>query len=124
MMQLYMQQQSRQQQGVDFGSASNGTPDYNPETSFSPQRGLLGRLLSLQAEQSGYQPSAENSEQTSVSPDPDYRQLARVPISAQPQAPTRTEGTEAAATRSTSQNRQAAALSMVRSMRQVCLQIC
>jgi hypothetical protein len=30
---------------VDFGSNRNGAPEYSPDTSFSPQGGLLGRLL-------------------------------------------------------------------------------
>jgi hypothetical protein len=75
-----MEQQSQQQQGVDFGSTPNAVPEYSPETSFSPQGGLLGRLLSTYAEQSRYQPFSENDGQAPpVSPDPNFRQLARVP---------------------------------------------
>lgn len=80
MMQRYMQQQNQQQQGVDFGSSPSGVPNYNSGTSFSPQGGMFGRLLSLQAEQSAYQPAAEIGGQTaSVWPDPNFRQLTRIP---------------------------------------------
>src|ERR1700681_3754170 len=79
MLQRYLQQQS-QQQGVDFGSVPNGAPEYSPETTFSPQGGLLGRLLSLQSEQSAYRPFMENGGQApSLPEDPSFRQLARVP---------------------------------------------
>jgi hypothetical protein len=48
--------------------------------------GLLGRLLSLQAEQSRYQPAPVNSGQTpSAPPDPNFRQLSRAPIAVGPQ---------------------------------------
>ena len=80
MLQRYMQQQNQQQQGVDFGSPPSGLPNQNPDTTFSPQGGMLGRLLSLQAEQSAYQPNAENNGQApSVPPDPNFRQLTRMP---------------------------------------------
>jgi hypothetical protein len=65
-----------QQQGGNFGSTPDGAREYNPETSFSPQGGLLGRLLSLQAEQSRYQPFVEDSGQPR---DPNFRQLSQVP---------------------------------------------
>jgi hypothetical protein len=80
MLRRFMRQQSQQQQGVDFGSTPNGAPEYSPETSFSPQGGLLGRLLSLQTEQRGYQPIPGNNVQAQSAPrDPNFRQLARVP---------------------------------------------
>jgi hypothetical protein len=61
MLRRFMQQS--QQQGADFGLTPNGGPEYGPETAFSPQGGLLGRLLSLHAEQSRYQPISENGGQ-------------------------------------------------------------
>src|SRR2546423_1082297 len=61
---------------VDFGSPANAAPEYSPETSFSPQGGLLGRLIALQAQQSRYQPVAMNSGREQ---DPNFRQLVRVP---------------------------------------------
>ena len=65
---------------VDFGSTPSGTPEYGPETSFSPQGGLLGRMLSLQAQQSRYQPVAANSgREPFASQDPNFRQLVRLP---------------------------------------------
>lgn len=83
MMRRYMLQQS-QQQGVSFGSPPNGAPDFNPKTSFSPLGVLLGRLLSLHAEQNQYQPFAEKNEQMlSVSPDLNFRQLVRIPNTTQ-----------------------------------------
>lgn len=87
MMQRYLQQKSQQQQGVDFGRTPNGAPDYSSETSFSPQGGgLLGRLLSLQAEQGQYQPIPGNGGSALSRPlDPNFRQLSRVPIAARPQ---------------------------------------
>lgn len=36
MMLRYVQQQTGQQQGVDFGPTPSGAPDYSPETQFSP----------------------------------------------------------------------------------------
>ncbi len=84
MVQRYLQQPSQQKKGVDFGSPANGAPDYSPEMPFSPQIGLLGRLLSLYAEQSGYQPFTEdNAQPWSASPDPNFRKLARIPNAAQ-----------------------------------------
>jgi hypothetical protein len=56
MLQQYMQQQSQQQEGVDFGSTPTGAPEYDAQTSFNPHGGMLGRLLSLQAESSQYRP--------------------------------------------------------------------
>jgi hypothetical protein len=50
------------------------------------ENGLLDRLLALQAEQSRYQPTAENSGQMpSVPLDPNFRQLSRAPFAMQPQ---------------------------------------
>jgi len=72
--------QQSQQQGADFGLSPNGAPEYSPETAFNPQGGLLGRLLSLHAEQSRYQPISENGGQAPSLPrDPNFRQLVRVP---------------------------------------------
>jgi hypothetical protein len=75
-----MQQQSVQQQGADFGSTPNNSPEYNPDSFSSPQGGLLGRLRSLQAEQSQYQPiSGTNERVPSLPQDPNFRQLSRLP---------------------------------------------
>jgi hypothetical protein len=81
MLSRYLQQQS-QQQGADVGTPS-GAPDFGPQTSFSTQGGLLGRLLSLQAEQSAYQPTSEvGSRATPLTPldtmDENFRQLTRL----------------------------------------------
>jgi hypothetical protein len=78
-------QSGSQQPGTEFASAPSGTPDFSPETSFSAQGGLLGRLLSLRAEQSQYQPTSDDNDRaTFVSTDPNFRQLARIPNSLQP----------------------------------------
>jgi hypothetical protein len=66
---------------VELSSKPNGGTEYNPETSFSPQGGLYGRLLTLQAEQSRYRQTPLN---TGAAPftrqDPNFRQLSRVPV--------------------------------------------
>ncbi len=53
-----MQQQSQQQNGVDFGSTRNGASEFDPDSYGTPQGGLLGRLHALRAEQDGYQPGS------------------------------------------------------------------
>jgi len=63
-----MQQQKPQQNGVDFGSAPSGPPAFGPDSYSSPQGGLLGRLLALQAEQGDYQPVSGSSGQTPYVP--------------------------------------------------------
>jgi hypothetical protein len=83
-----MQQQSVQQQGADFGSAPNNSPEYDPDSFGSPQGGLLGRLRALQAEQSQYQPVPGASERGLPPPqDPNFRQLSRLPNGAPPATP-------------------------------------
>lgn len=80
LLQRAMQQHSMLQQGTDFGSTPNAVPENNSGGYGSPQGGLLGRLLALQAEQSPYQPSAARNEQAPfASPDPNFRQLSRAP---------------------------------------------
>jgi len=74
----FMQQQSQQQQEVDFDSNAEAGREYNPETSFNPQGGLLGRLLSLQAEQSRYQPNGGQAQAPFAPRDPNFRQLPQV----------------------------------------------
>jgi hypothetical protein len=79
-------EQQRQQQGVDFGSTPNVAPNFSPETSFSPQGGLLGRLLALQAEQARQQPFAGNSGAAPLrSLDPNFGQLSRAPVASRMQ---------------------------------------
>ncbi len=80
-----MQQNALQQQGADSDPAPFGAPEYDPDGYGSLQGGLLGRLLALQAEQKPYQPLADNSQAApSVSPDPNFRQLSRVPAAVRP----------------------------------------
>jgi hypothetical protein len=86
MLQRYMQQQGQQQEGVDFGSTPTGAPEYNSDTFFSPQGGLFGRLLSLQAEQNRYQPVPATEEPTPSAPQyPDFRQVSQAPVAVPPQ---------------------------------------
>jgi hypothetical protein len=74
-----------QQQGVEPGSNASAGPEYNSD---STQGGLLGRLLALQAEQSQYQPISENSGSSPfASPNPDLRQVSRMPNDAPPAMP-------------------------------------
>jgi HNH endonuclease len=69
-----MQQQSVQP-GADYGAASNGA-----NSDGSSQGGLLARLAALQAERSQSRSFARNGgQEPSDPPDPDFRQLARVP---------------------------------------------
>jgi hypothetical protein len=44
------------QPGADWSAASKDAPEFNAGTFDSPQGGLFGRLMALQAEQSQYQP--------------------------------------------------------------------
>lgn len=75
-----MQQNALQQQRDDSSPTSFGAPEYDPDGYGSPQGGLLGRLLALQAEQNPYQPPASNNRAApSVSADPNFRQLSRMP---------------------------------------------
>ena len=61
-------------------------PEANPNNSGSPQGGLLGRLLALQAEQGRYQPIPESSGQLpSTTQNSNFNPLLRTPRSAQPQ---------------------------------------
>lgn len=74
-----MQKQSLQQQGADLGSTSTGVSEYDPSSHGSPQGGLLGRLLTMQAEQERYQSDPEETRSTSVTPrDSNFRQLSRI----------------------------------------------
>src|SRR5260221_2817087 len=59
-----MQRSAPQEQGVDFGSMQNAPPEDSSDSYGSPKGGLLGRLLSLQAEQGQYQSLAGSSRQT------------------------------------------------------------
>jgi len=73
------------QQQAYPGVAPNVAPDANPNGSGSPQGGLLGTLLTLQTEQSRYQPIPESSGQPpSETRNPNFRQLSRTPRIAQP----------------------------------------
>src|SRR5712672_2540623 len=75
-----MQQNFLQQQGGGFCPMPNSAPGYNSGGYDSPQGGLLGRLLALDSQQNPYQPLAENSRAApAVPPDPNFRQLLRVP---------------------------------------------
>lgn len=81
-----MVQQSQVQTSVNSGSTLNGAPEYNSDYYDSPQGGLLGRLLALQAEQSGYQPTLGNTGRApSALQSPDVRQVSRAPIPVGPQ---------------------------------------
>src|SRR5258708_7658495 len=76
-----MLRRAMQQQGSDFGSTPNTTPEYNSSIYDGPQGGLLGRFLALQAEQSSHQPVAsDNGQIPSMSQNP--RQFSRVPSGA------------------------------------------
>jgi hypothetical protein len=72
------------QLGADSGASSNGALEFNPGTYDSPQGGLFGRLLALQAEQNGYQ-LGSNGLAPSVPQNPDFRQISRAPIGIWPQ---------------------------------------
>lgn len=75
-----------QQPGAYPDATPNVAPGATFDSSGSPQGGLLGRLLALQAEQSRYQPVRENSGQPpSVARNPNFRQLLRVPTTVLPQ---------------------------------------
>ena len=81
-----MQQQSLQQQGSEFCSTPNAALEVSSDSYGSPQGGLLGRLLALQAEQSRQQPFAGNNGPTSSEAlDPNFRHLSRAPVVARPQ---------------------------------------
>ena len=85
LMRTAMQQRRQQQQGTDFGTTPNGEPEYDPGTTFRAQGGLPGRLLSLQAEQSRYQPFPVASEQPSFAPqNPNFRQISWEPMAVRP----------------------------------------
>ncbi len=73
-----MQQQSQQQNGVDFGSTRNGASEFDPDSYGTPQGGLLGRLHALRAEQDGYQPgSGVQAPFVQQNPNADQAQQAR-----------------------------------------------
>jgi hypothetical protein len=73
-----------QQEAYSSGTP-NVAPEANPNGPSSPQGGLLGRLLALQAEQSRFQRVQESSEQPpSAAQNPTFRQLSRIPRTAQP----------------------------------------
>jgi hypothetical protein len=78
-------QQGQVQPRTDSVSMPNDASEHNSDSHGNLQGGLLGRLLSLQAEQSQYQPtSGDNDQAPFVSPDPNFRQLARIPNTVQP----------------------------------------
>jgi hypothetical protein len=86
-----------QQQGGGFCPMPNSAPGYNSDGYDSPQGGLLGRLLALDAKQSPYQPPASNDGAAPATPsDPNFRQLSRVPSANRAQgaiaAPTQSAG--------------------------------
>lgn len=73
---------ARQQQGVDPDVTPAAAPEAASDSYRTPQDGLLGRLLALHAGQAGYQPSLGNSGSPPLATsDPNFRQLARRPIS-------------------------------------------
>jgi hypothetical protein len=75
-----------QQQGAYPDATPNVAPGSTAHSSGSPQGGLLGRLLVLQAEQSRYQPVRESRAQpVSLPPNPNFRQLSRAPTTVLPQ---------------------------------------
>ncbi|MBR0694814.1 hypothetical protein [Bradyrhizobium lablabi] len=85
MLRRAIQQQNLQQQGYDFSSAPNGTPNTNNDSFGSPQSGMLRRLHTLEAEQGRYQPIPGTGERVIPLPqDPNFRQLSRLPNSAPP----------------------------------------
>jgi len=117
-----MQQQSVQQQDADFGSAPSKSSEYNSESFGSPQGGLLGRLRVLQAEQSQYQPDAGER----ALPDPNFRQLSRLPNGGRLATPAFSELPPASAQSvqqfeadQAQQAREAAAARMVRGVRSI-----
>jgi hypothetical protein len=74
-----------QEQGAELGPSPSAGPEYNSD---NPQGGSLGRLLALHAEQSQYQPFPENSGSSPfASPNPDFRQVSRMPNDAPPAMP-------------------------------------
>ena len=78
------QQRAQQQNGDDWNSPSL-VPGQNPDGDQAPQ-GLLGRLRTLLAEQSQYQPAAGSDGAAPVQPlDPNFRQLSRAPSASRPQ---------------------------------------
>jgi hypothetical protein len=82
-----MQQHDLQQQGSDFGSTPNGAPEDGSESYGSPQGGLLGRLLALQAERSGQQPFAESNGQPPTDwQSSDYGDTPKTRITVRPQS--------------------------------------
>jgi len=79
MLRRALQEQSLLRQGVDLSSTPNGAADYDPDNYGSPQGGLLGRLLSVQAEQGRYQPLPEDTRSAPFAPrDSNFRQLSRI----------------------------------------------
>jgi hypothetical protein len=82
-------QQGQAQPNADSGSSSNDAPEFNAGNYDSPQGGLLGRLLALQAEQSPYQPvQATNAPAPYAPGDPNFRQISPAPTSIWPQGAT------------------------------------
>jgi hypothetical protein len=80
LLQRAMQQNYLQQQGSGFCPMPNNAPGYDSDGYGNPQGGLLGRLLALDSQQIRYQPLAENNRAApAVPPDPNFRQLLRVP---------------------------------------------
>lgn len=68
-------------QAMQQGATPTVAPGFGPYDPASAQGGLIGRLLSLQAEQSRYQPTAaRNTPAAFAQSDPNFRQLSRAPI--------------------------------------------
>jgi hypothetical protein len=74
-------QQERDQPGVDSSSPMNGAPEADSKNYGSPQGDLLGRLAAPQSQQSPYQLFPESNGLPLSDPrNPNFRQLARIPI--------------------------------------------
>lgn len=65
-------------------------PYSRPEETQGGDGDLLGRLLALQAEQSRYQPSLGNDAHWQPTPNPNFRQLSRMPVEAPQEGSNRT----------------------------------
>lgn len=77
--------QNRDQPGVDSGLASDGAPEVQYANYDGPQSGLLGRRAAPQSQQSPYQPFPESNGLPLSDPrNPNFRQLARIPVAGRP----------------------------------------
>lgn len=75
---LTMMPQGQNRQYAGPVAAPNGAREANVDNYGGPQGGLLGRLLALQAEQSGYQPTQTGKWPSSLTSDPNFTRLARI----------------------------------------------